>query len=87
MCVCVCRFSEENLQIMATVVHESQEEALTHRFLQNVGGDLTSCSLSWDAISWFLQHHTVTVDFRKCTIKPENIQELVPVLNRVHLRG
>lgn len=85
--VCVCRFFDETLQKLAIVVYESRDETVIHRFLQNVDGDLTSCSLSWDVIHSFLLLHTVTVDFRRSPIKQENIQELLPVLNKVHLRG
>ncbi|XP_026803401.3 uncharacterized protein LOC113547324 [Pangasianodon hypophthalmus] len=81
------RFSEETLQKLVAVVYEAQDEDLTRSFLRNAGGDLTSCSLSWDVIHSFLQHHTVTVDFRRSTIKQENMQDLLLVLNKVHLRG
>lgn len=87
ICVYVCRFSEETLQELAGVVYAAQDEALTRCFLQNVGGDLTSCSLSWDVVHSFLQHHAVTVDVRRSTIEQENIQDLLPVLDKVHLRG
>ncbi|XP_046699133.1 uncharacterized protein LOC124381480 isoform X2 [Silurus meridionalis] len=81
------RFSDDTLQKLVEVVYETQDENLTHCFLRTVGGDLTSCSLSWDVINHFLQYHTVTVESRRSTIKQENIQDLLPVLSKVHLRG
>ncbi|KAI4888204.1 hypothetical protein NFI96_019434, partial [Prochilodus magdalenae] len=79
------RLSKETLQKLAVVVSEAQDEELTARFLQKVGGDLTSCSLNWKMIHYFLQYHTVTVDFRRSNIKQQNIRELVSVLDRVQL--
>ncbi|XP_058241016.1 uncharacterized protein LOC131349397 [Hemibagrus wyckioides] len=81
------RFSEETLQKWAMVLYEVRDEDLTRLFLQNVDGDLSSCSLSWDVIHWFLQHHRVTVDFKRSTIKQENLQDLLSVLDKIHLRG
>ncbi|KAI4880171.1 hypothetical protein NFI96_015534, partial [Prochilodus magdalenae] len=79
------RLSKETLQKLAVVVSEAQDEELTARFLQKVGGDLTSCSLNWEMIHYFLKYHTVTVDFRRSNIKQQNIRELVSVLDRVQL--
>ncbi|GAA6099298.1 uncharacterized protein LOC113547324 isoform X2 [Tachysurus ichikawai] len=81
------RFSEDTLQKLATVVYELQDAELTRRFLQNVSGDLSSCSLSWDVIHWFLQHHTITVDIRKSTIYQENLIEMLLVLDKAQLKG
>ncbi|XP_036439683.1 uncharacterized protein LOC118817098 isoform X2 [Colossoma macropomum] len=80
------RLSNKRLQKLVVVVNEAQDEELTRGFLQKVGGDLTSCSLNWELIHYFLQYHTVTVDFRKSNIKQQNIRELVSVLDRVQLR-
>ncbi|XP_036439624.1 uncharacterized protein LOC118817061 [Colossoma macropomum] len=80
------RLSKETLQQLVVVVYETQEEELTHCFLQKVGGDLTSCSLNWEMIHYFLQFHTVSVDFRKSNIEQQNIRELLSVLDRVQLR-
>lgn len=52
---------------------------------KKVGGDLTACCLTWEFIHYFLQHHTVTVDIRRTTIKQENIPELLPLLDRLKL--
>ncbi|KAK3507666.1 hypothetical protein QTP70_032600 [Hemibagrus guttatus] len=81
------RFSEETLQKRAAIVHELRDEGLARLFLQSVDGDLSSCSLSWDVIHWFLQHHHVTVDFKRSTIKQENLQDLLSVLDKIRLRG
>ncbi|KAL7841199.1 hypothetical protein SRHO_G00248900 [Serrasalmus rhombeus] len=80
------RLSKETLQQLVLVVYETQEEEFTHCFLQKVGGDLTSCSLNWDVIHYFLQFHPVSVDFRKSNINQQNIRELVSVLDRIQLR-
>uniref|UniRef100_A0AAR2JGU2 NACHT domain-containing protein n=1 Tax=Pygocentrus nattereri TaxID=42514 RepID=A0AAR2JGU2_PYGNA len=80
------RLSKETLQQLVLVVYETQEEEFTRCFLQKVGGDLTSCSLNWDVIHYFLQFHPVSVDFRKSNINQQNIRELVSVLDRIQLR-
>ncbi|XP_037389007.1 uncharacterized protein LOC108416895 [Pygocentrus nattereri] len=54
------RLSKESLQKLFVMVNEAQDEELTCGFLQEVGGDLTSCSLNWEMIHHFLQYHTVT---------------------------
>ncbi|XP_072525860.1 cytolytic toxin-alpha-like isoform X2 [Salminus brasiliensis] len=80
------RVSDETLLQLVFLVYEAQEGEFTHSFLQKVGGDLSSCSLQWKVIQYFLQYHTVTVDFRKSSIKQQNIRELLTVLDRVQLR-
>ncbi|KAL7841171.1 hypothetical protein SRHO_G00248620 [Serrasalmus rhombeus] len=67
------RLSKESLQKLVAMVNEAQDEELTCGFLQKVGGDLTSCSLNWEMIHYFLQYHTVTVDFTKSNIKQQHI--------------
>ncbi|XP_046699118.1 uncharacterized protein LOC124381475 isoform X2 [Silurus meridionalis] len=80
------RFSEETLKKLVVMVYEAQDEELTRCFLQKVDGDLISCSLAWEVIHYFLQYRTVTVDFRRSTIKEENICDILPLLNRLKLR-
>ncbi|XP_049328544.1 uncharacterized protein LOC111190427 isoform X3 [Astyanax mexicanus] len=80
------RLSKETLQQMVVMVYETQEEEFTHSFLQKVGGDLESCSLNWEMIPYFLQYHSLTVDFRKSKINQQNFRELVTVLDRVQIR-
>ncbi|XP_035385556.1 uncharacterized protein LOC113569091 isoform X2 [Electrophorus electricus] len=80
------RLSKETLQHLVVVVYEAQEEELTLCFLQKVGGELTSCTLNWEVIHYFLQYQTVTVDFRKSSIKQQNPRDLLPVLARLQIR-
>jgi len=83
----VCRASKESLQKLVECVYEAQEEELTQHFLQKVGGDLTSCSLSWEELHYFLQHRIqqITVNFRKSDIQC-NIREILPFLNRIRFK-
>ncbi|XP_056089378.1 uncharacterized protein LOC130069506 isoform X1 [Rhinichthys klamathensis goyatoka] len=94
LCVLLChqapvilRASKESLQKLVECVHEAQEEELTQHFLQKVGGDLTSCSLSWEELHYFLQHRIqqITVNFRKSDIQC-NIREILPFLNRIQFK-
>ncbi|CAM4337540.1 unnamed protein product [Leuciscus chuanchicus] len=94
LCVLLChqgpvilRPSEESLQTLVECVYEAQEEELIQHFLQKVGGDLTSCSLSWEELHYFLQHRIqqITVDFRKSNIQC-NIREILPFLNRIQFK-
>ncbi|XDV12448.1 hypothetical protein PO909_001127 [Leuciscus waleckii] len=94
LCVLLChqgpvilRPSKESLQKLVECVYEAQEEELTQHFLQKVGGDLTSCSLSWEELHYFLQHRIqqITVNFRKSNIQC-NIREMLPFLNRIQFK-
>jgi len=85
----VCRTSKESLQKLVECVYEAQEEELTQHFLQKVGGDLTSCSLSWEELHYFLQHRIqqITVNFRKSDIqRKSDIREILPFLNRIRFK-
>ncbi|RXN33138.1 hypothetical protein ROHU_004392 [Labeo rohita] len=81
------RPSKETLQKLVECVCEAQEEELTQCFLQKVGGDLTSCSLNWEELHYFLQHkiQLIAVDFRKTNIKC-SISEILPFLNRIKFK-
>ncbi|KAL1279206.1 hypothetical protein QQF64_025879, partial [Cirrhinus molitorella] len=81
------RPSRETLQKMVECVYEAQEEELTECFLQKVGRDLTSCSLNWEELHYFLQHKNqqITVDFRKSNIQCR-ISEILPFLNRIQFK-
>ncbi|RXN34004.1 hypothetical protein ROHU_004194 [Labeo rohita] len=83
----ILRPSKETLQKLVECVCEAQEEELTQCFLQKVGGDLTSCSLNWEELHYFLQHkiQLIAVDFRKSNIKC-SISEILPFLNRIHFK-
>ncbi len=82
VCVCVCRLSNETLRKQVECVYGAQEEELTRCFLQKVDGDLTSCSLNWEELHYFLRHRVqqITVDFRHSNIQCR-ISEILPFLN------
>ncbi|XP_073713757.1 uncharacterized protein [Misgurnus anguillicaudatus] len=81
------RLSEEILQTLAECVYEAQEEEVTLCFLQKVGGDLTSCSFSWEKLHYFLQCEipsiTLNLKERDTTL---NIREILPFLNKIHFQ-
>ncbi|XP_057206655.1 uncharacterized protein LOC130564546 [Triplophysa rosa] len=82
------RFSTETLQQLVSVVYEAQDDELTRCFMEKVSEDLTSCSLTWKEIHYFLQYQSLLfkLDFRKNKIFCENIIELVPWLGRIELK-
>ncbi|XP_065109117.1 uncharacterized protein [Paramisgurnus dabryanus] len=81
------RLSEEILQTLAECVYEAQEEEVTLCFLQKVGGDLTSCSFSWEKLHYFLQCDipsiTLNLKEKDTTL---NIREILPFLNKIHFQ-
>ncbi|XP_016411169.1 uncharacterized protein LOC107742632, partial [Sinocyclocheilus rhinocerous] len=81
------RLSKVTLQKLVECVYEAQEEELTLCFLQKVGGDLTSCSLSWEELHYFLQHRIqqITLNLRYSNIQV-NIREILPFLNRIKFK-
>uniref|UniRef100_A0A8C1NFI1 Uncharacterized protein n=1 Tax=Cyprinus carpio TaxID=7962 RepID=A0A8C1NFI1_CYPCA len=81
------RLPKETVRKLAECVYEAQEEELTRCFLQKVSGDLTSCSLSWEQLHYFLQQRIqqITVDFRKSNIQCR-ISEILPFLNRIQFK-
>ncbi|KAF4116640.1 hypothetical protein G5714_004129 [Onychostoma macrolepis] len=83
----VCRLSKETLQKLVECVYEAQEEELTQCFLQKVSGDLTSCSLSWEQLHYFLQHRVqqITVNLKKSNIQCR-IGQIMPFLNRIKFK-
>ncbi|XP_016103526.1 uncharacterized protein [Sinocyclocheilus grahami] len=83
----ILRPSKETLRKLIECVCEAQEEELTQCFLQKVGGDLTSCSLSWEELHYFLQHKIphITVDLRKSNIEC-NVRNILPFLNRIQFK-
>nr|XP_055053821.1 uncharacterized protein LOC129438952 [Misgurnus anguillicaudatus] len=82
------RLSKETLQQLVSVVYEAQDDELTRCFLKKVSEDLTSCSLTWEVIQYLLQHQPLhlKLDLRKSKITCENIRELVPCLDKIHLK-
>ncbi len=87
VCVCMCRLSNETLRKLVECVYEAQEEELTRCFLQKVDGDLTSCSLNWEELHYFLQHRVqqITLNLRKSNIQCR-ISEILPFLNRIQFK-
>uniref|UniRef100_A0A8C1UV44 NACHT domain-containing protein n=1 Tax=Cyprinus carpio TaxID=7962 RepID=A0A8C1UV44_CYPCA len=83
----ILRLSKETLRKLVEFVCEAQEEELTQCFLQKVGGDLTSCSLSWEELHYFLQHKIphITVDLRKSNIGC-NVRKMLPFFNRIQFK-
>ncbi|XP_059415084.1 uncharacterized protein LOC132149698 isoform X2 [Carassius carassius] len=81
------RLSKETLQKLVKCVYEAQEEELTQCFLQKVDGDLTSCSLSWEELHYFLQCRIqqITLNLKKSNIQA-NIREILPFLNQVKFK-
>ncbi|XP_016307013.1 uncharacterized protein LOC107661760 [Sinocyclocheilus anshuiensis] len=81
------RPSKETLRKLIECVCEAQEEELTQCFLQKVGDNLTSCSLSWEELHYFLQHKIphITVDLRKSNIEC-NVRKILPFLNRIQFK-
>ncbi len=92
VCVCMCRLSNETLRKLVECVYGAQEEELTRCFLQKVDGDLTSCSLNWEELHYFLRHSNarstvqqITVDLRKSNIQCR-ISEILPFLNMIQFK-
>ncbi|XP_043082223.1 uncharacterized protein LOC122329724 isoform X10 [Puntigrus tetrazona] len=81
------RLSKETSQKLVECVYEGQEEELTRRFLQKVEGDLTSCSLNWEELQYFLRSRIqqITVDIRNSDIQCR-ISEILPFLNRIQFK-
>ncbi|XP_058623995.1 uncharacterized protein LOC131534892 [Onychostoma macrolepis] len=81
------RPSKETLQKLVECVCEAQEEELTQCFLQKMGGDLSSCSLNWEELHYFLLHKIqhIAVDFRKSKIQCR-ITGILPFLNRIQFK-
>nr|XP_005164409.1 uncharacterized protein LOC101884073 [Danio rerio] len=82
------RPSERALQKLLEHIFEFQNEKSTQHFLQRLNGDLTSCSLTWEELRYFLQHRIkkITVDLRKSNIQCK-MREILPLLNRIKLKG
>ena len=76
------------MQQLVMLVSEAQEVEITQSFLNKVGGDVTSCTLTQEVLLYLLHHHPgpVTVDFRKSKITEKNIRELLPLLDRIQIK-
>ncbi|KAJ8000492.1 hypothetical protein DPEC_G00180690 [Dallia pectoralis] len=79
------RLQSDTLQKLVVTVFIAQDEDLTQRFLEKVGGDLTSCRLDWEVFYSLLQNstHNITVDLRKNRLLEKNISVLLPFLRRI----
>nr|XP_024654725.1 uncharacterized protein LOC101476530 isoform X3 [Maylandia zebra] len=80
------KLSEESFQQLLSLLHETQDKDLTLSFLSKVGGDLTSCCLSWELLHYLLQQpsaQTITVDLRKSLFLQEETTGLLPFLDRI----
>ncbi|CAI5670272.1 unnamed protein product [Oreochromis niloticus] len=79
------KLSEESFQQLLSLLHETQDKDLTLSFLSKVGGDLTSCCLSWELphyLLWQPSAQTITVDLRKNLFLQEETTRLLPFLDR-----
>ncbi|KAL7883452.1 hypothetical protein SRHO_G00011100 [Serrasalmus rhombeus] len=85
----IIRLSKETLQKFSFLVYEIKDKKLTCFFLEKVGGDLTSCSLSWEELLYFVQQGAcchVTVNTIKSKITSTHIKQLLPLLDKVHFK-
>ncbi|XP_043966314.1 uncharacterized protein LOC122827429 isoform X2 [Gambusia affinis] len=80
------RLSKEKLQQLLVLLHEVQDQNLTSSLLNKVGGDLSSCQLSWELLHFLLQQPTaqpITVNLRKNRLLEERAAQLLPFLHRM----
>ncbi|KAL3999945.1 Ig heavy chain Mem5-like protein [Sarotherodon galilaeus] len=80
------RLKNENLQQFPVLLHEIKDQELTQSFCSKVGGDLTSCCLTWEVLYFLLQHssgQTITVNLKKISCLEENFSHLLPFLDRI----
>ncbi|XP_062391289.1 uncharacterized protein LOC134079124 [Sardina pilchardus] len=82
------RLSKENMQQLFMLLSDAQEVEIMESFLNKVGGDLTSCTLTQEVLVCLLQHHSgpVTVDFRKIKITEKNVRDLLHLLDRIQFK-
>lgn len=76
------------MQQLSLLVSEVQDNDLTQSFLDKVGGDLTTCTLTQEVVLYLLQCYSkpITVDFRKSQITEWSTRELLPLLDRIHMK-
>ncbi|XP_035990850.1 uncharacterized protein LOC118562524 [Fundulus heteroclitus] len=82
------RLSEESLQQLVVLLHEVQDQELTLSFLNKLGGDLSSCRLSWEVLHHLLQQpsaQTITVNLKKNRLQ-DRAAQLLPFLHRLMLQ-
>ncbi|XP_053539887.1 uncharacterized protein LOC108272987 isoform X3 [Ictalurus punctatus] len=82
------RLSKETLQQFTSLLCEVQDGELTRFFLEKVGGDLTSCSLSWEELIHFLQQRVcrISANIRKSKITYNHIRQILPLLSEIQFK-
>ncbi|KAI5621728.1 hypothetical protein C0J50_18785 [Silurus asotus] len=82
------RLSKETLQQFTDLLCEVRDGELTHVFLEKMGGDLTSCSLSWEKLIHFLQQRVcrINVNIRKSKIEYNHARQILPLLSEVQFK-
>ncbi|XP_047672689.1 uncharacterized protein LOC113650479 isoform X13 [Tachysurus fulvidraco] len=82
------RLSKWTLQQFTDLLYEAQDEELTRFFLEKVGGDLTSCSLSWEELIYLLQQRVccISVNIRKNKITHKHTREILPLLSEIQFK-
>ncbi|KAI4898556.1 hypothetical protein NFI96_017916, partial [Prochilodus magdalenae] len=82
------RLSKESLQQFADLVYEVKDKKLTCFFLEKMGGDMTSCSLSWEELIYFVQQGVcrIRVNVMKSRITYKQIRQLMSLLAGVHFK-
>ncbi|XP_053494838.1 uncharacterized protein LOC128616286 [Ictalurus furcatus] len=82
------RLSKETLQQFTSLLCEVQDGELTRFFLEKVGGDLTSCSLSWEELIYFLQQRVcrISANIRKSKITYNHARQILPLLSEIQFK-
>ncbi|XP_060721355.1 uncharacterized protein LOC132842608 isoform X3 [Tachysurus vachellii] len=82
------RLSKSTLQQFTDLLYEAQDGELTRLFLEKVGGDLTSCSLSWEELIYLLQQRVccISVNIRKNKITHKHTREILPLLSEIQFK-
>lgn len=84
----MCRLSKEKVQQFTDLLYEEQDGELTRRSLEKVGGDLTSCSLSWEELIHLLQQHVcrISVNIIKSKITYNQARRILPLLSEIQFK-
>ncbi|XP_060721770.1 uncharacterized protein LOC132842860 [Tachysurus vachellii] len=82
------RLSKSTLRQFTDLLYEAQDWELTRCFLEKVGGELTSCSLSWEKLIYFLQPRVccISVNIRKNKITNKHTKEILPLLSEIQFK-
>ncbi|XP_035984404.1 uncharacterized protein LOC105917014 [Fundulus heteroclitus] len=82
------RLGEESRQQLVVLLHEVQDQELTLSSLNKLGGDLSSCRLSWEVLHYLLQQpsaQTITVNLKENRLQ-DRAAQLLPFLHRLLLQ-